>query len=77
MGMLWSAKNNAFIPDGMVTLYKRAEWDLSDCIEVSEAVSAEFMGEAPANMMRVADSDGMPAWVAMPVDVIPIEKAAS
>jgi len=66
MGMLWSAKNNAFIPDGMVSQYQRAEWDLSDCIAVNEAVSAEFMGEAPANMMRVTGSDGMPAWAEIP-----------
>lgn len=68
MTMLWSAKNNAFIPDLMLNQYESCGWDMSDCTEIDAALVAEFMGEAPVNQVRVTGVNGLPEWASMPVD---------
>lgn len=62
MNMLWSAKNNAFIPALMRRQYETAGWDLSDCMEASSELAAEFMGQAPVDKMRIAGSNRLPQW---------------
>lgn len=62
MKFLWSAKNNAFIPESMRSQYELAGWDLADCIPAEDALVTEFMGEAPTNMMRITGNDGLPLW---------------
>lgn len=69
MKMLWSAKNNAFIPDLMLKQYESCGWDMSDCTEIDAALVAEFMGEAPVNQVRETGENGLPAWANMPEDV--------
>lgn len=66
MQMLWSAKNNAFVPVGMLEQYNQSGWDLADGVVVNEAVSMEFMGDPPQNKIRVVGDDGMPAWEEIP-----------
>lgn len=68
MIFLWSAKNNAFIPDAMRSQYEAAGWDLSDCIPAGDHLVAEYMGEAPAGQLRVTGANGMPAWGDIPPD---------
>lgn len=69
MKMLWSAKNNAFIPALMIEQYKKYGWDTTDCAEIDEEIVAEFMGEAPLHQVRVTGNDGLPAWGDMPIDL--------
>lgn len=70
MQMLWSAKNNVFIPALMRQQYETAGWDLSDCTEASSELAAEFMGQAPLGKMRISGEDGMPAWGGIPVEAM-------
>ena len=62
MEMLWSAKNNAFIPVLMCQQYEVEGWDLSDCTEASSELAAEYMGQAPVGKVRIAGSNGLPQW---------------
>lgn len=73
MKFLWSAKNNAFIPESMRSQYELAGWDLADCIPADEALVAEFMGEAPTGMMHVPGDDGMPEWGEIPENPVSLE----
>lgn len=77
MQMLWTAKNNSFIPEVMREQYVKNGWDLADCVSVHESVSVEFMGEPPMNKVRIAGDDGMPVWGEMPVEVIHLEFSKS
>ncbi|EEX2874306.1 tail fiber assembly protein [Escherichia coli] len=60
----WSAKYNAFFPVALLPEYK-ATWELSDLVDVSDAVQAEFCREAPEGKIRGV-VDGMPAWIDIP-----------
>ncbi|EFE8014900.1 tail fiber assembly protein [Escherichia coli] len=65
MKYLWSALHNAFFPELLLEDYKSAEWDLSDLIEVSDDVFAEFSA-SKVGKVRVVGSDKMPAWADLP-----------
>lgn len=62
----WSAKYNAFFPIEMLPAYQSSWDDLSDLIDIDDAVEAEFNGEPPEGKMRGV-VDGMPAWVDVPL----------
>lgn len=66
MKFIWSAMNNAFIPETMQRQYVQAGWDLADAIPADDGMAAEYMGEAPTGKMRVAGDDGLPAWGYIP-----------
>lgn len=63
---IYSAKNNAFFEISKRSLYDDADWDLSDAIEVDDAVFNEFTALPPVGKTRAAGADGMPGWVDMP-----------
>lgn len=63
---LYSAKNNAFFPVSIQEQFESNGWDLSDAIVVENEVAAEFMGNAPSGKVRVAGSNGLPAWADEP-----------
>ncbi|EOU3097277.1 tail fiber assembly protein [Yersinia enterocolitica] len=65
MKLLWSAKNNAFIPAEMVDEYKVAGWAIDDLIEASEDI-LPFYGKAPIGKIRGVSDDNMPVWADMP-----------
>ena len=77
MHMLWSAKNNVFIPAQMRQQYEAAGWDLSDCTKASNELAAEFMGLAPLGKMRIAGGNGMPQWGDIPANPTEQEHQAS
>ncbi|MBE0128201.1 tail fiber assembly protein [Citrobacter amalonaticus] len=62
----WSAKYNAFFPIEMLPAYQSSWDDLSDLIDIDDAVEAEFNGEPPEGKVRGV-VDGMPAWVDVPL----------
>lgn len=55
-----------FYPVELIDVYKTAGTWPDDGIEVSEDVYNEFNGNPPANKMRVAGADGLPAWADIP-----------
>lgn len=63
---LWSSKDNAFIPAGMTDVYKSSGWKISNFVAVESAVFDEFAGTPPDGKIRIASSDGMPAWGDVP-----------
>lgn len=63
---LWSSKDNAFIPAGMTDVYESSGWDISKFVPVDSAVFDEFAGTPPDGKIRIASSDGMPAWGDVP-----------
>lgn len=63
---LWSSKDNAFIPAGMTDVYKSSGWKISNFVAVESAVFDEFAGTPPNGKIRIASSDGMPAWGDVP-----------
>ncbi len=65
MKLLWSAKNNAFIPAEMVDEYKVAGWAIDDLVEACEDI-LPFYGKAPTGKIRGVRDNGMPAWVDLP-----------
>ncbi|HDU2632715.1 TPA: tail fiber assembly protein [Yersinia enterocolitica] len=65
MKLLWSAKNNAFIPAEMVDEYKVAGWAIDDLVEAREDI-LPFYGKAPTGKKRGVRDNGMPAWVDLP-----------
>ncbi|EOD4110938.1 TPA: tail fiber assembly protein [Yersinia enterocolitica] len=65
MKLLWSAKNNAFIPAEMVDEYKVAGWAIDDLIEASEDI-LPFYGKAPIGKIRGVSDDNMPVWADIP-----------
>ncbi|HEA9922453.1 TPA: tail fiber assembly protein [Yersinia enterocolitica] len=65
MKLLWSAKNNAFIPEEMVDEYKVAGWAIDDLVEAREDI-LPFYGKAPTGKIRGVRDNGMPAWVDLP-----------
>lgn len=65
MNLLWSAKNNAFIPVEMADEYKAAGWVIDDAIEATEDL-LPFYGKAPVGKIRGVSEDGMPEWIDIP-----------
>ncbi|HDL8444802.1 TPA: tail fiber assembly protein [Yersinia enterocolitica] len=65
MKLLWSAKNNAFIPAEMVDEYKVAGWAIDDLVEAREDI-LPFYGKAPIGKIRGVSDDNMPVWADIP-----------
>ncbi|EOU3095721.1 tail fiber assembly protein [Yersinia enterocolitica] len=65
MKLLWSAKNNAFIPAEMVDEYKVAGWAIDDLVEAPEDI-LPFYGKAPIGKIRGVSDGGIPIWVDIP-----------
>ncbi|ELI8184248.1 tail fiber assembly protein, partial [Yersinia enterocolitica] len=65
MKLLWSAKNNAFIPAEMVDEYKVAGWAIDDLVETREDI-LPFYGKAPIGKIRGVSDGGIPIWVDIP-----------
>ncbi|WP_407209941.1 tail fiber assembly protein [Citrobacter portucalensis] len=62
---LWSAKNRAFFPSEKIQGYIDAGWDLSDAVEVSNELRAEYGGVWPQGKV-LSSRNGMPAWDDLP-----------
>ena len=63
----YSAKNNAFFPVSELANYKAAGWDLSDLVDVTDEMFAEFTQDRNVDgLMRTADADGLPQWSPLP-----------
>lgn len=63
---LWSARNNAFFPIGMLEKYDSQGWDITDVTEIDDAVASEFMAQPPAGKVRISGKDGSPEWADIP-----------
>lgn len=62
---LYSPKNNAFFKSSELSLYK--EWDLDDACDITESVFSEFTKDrSKEGLVRIAGSDGLPAWGYIP-----------
>lgn len=62
----WSARYNAFFPVSLLSSYEASWQDISDLIDVDDAVESEFNGEPPLGKTRIVGSDGLPAWGVIP-----------
>ncbi|MCC8380181.1 tail fiber assembly protein [Xenorhabdus sp. PB30.3] len=63
----YSAKDNVFCLNELKFRYIEAGTWPDDGIEVSQAIFNEFAGnEPPTGKMRIAGSDGLPAWGDIP-----------
>lgn len=50
----------------MTDVYKSSGWKISNFVAVESAVFDEFAGTPPDGKIRIASSDGMPAWGDVP-----------
>lgn len=67
MKYLYSARENAFYPEGWKSLYEEAGTLPNDLKPVSEEVFVEFsLGPTPSGKMRSSDNLGNPCWVDLP-----------
>jgi hypothetical protein len=67
MTKFYSAAKNAFFDGDLEAEYQAAGTWPADAIEISDAVFQEFGCSAPpAGQCRVAGSDGLPTWQAIP-----------
>ncbi|WP_426576634.1 tail fiber assembly protein [Xenorhabdus stockiae] len=63
----YSAKKNSFYPISWKEDYINANSFSDDVIEVDEAIFTEFAGNIPPEgKVRIAGSDGLPAWGDIP-----------
>ncbi|MDL4913726.1 MAG: tail fiber assembly protein [Enterobacterales bacterium endosymbiont of Blomia tropicalis] len=62
---VWSASNNAFFPIQDLSTYVDAGWNLSDAIDVDDAVYDEFKNSVAGKIRGIGD-DGMPCWMNVP-----------
>ena len=62
----WSARYNAFFPVSILSSYEANWQDISDLIDIDDAVESEFNGEPPLGKTRIVGSDGLPAWGDIP-----------
>ena len=53
---------NTFFMAEFMRRYEQAGTLPDDAIEIPDEVFKEYTGEPPDGMMRVAGSDGLPAW---------------
>lgn len=58
----YSPSMNTFFMAEFMRRYEQAGTLPDDAVDVSEEVFNEFAGEPPEGMMRVAGSNGLPAW---------------
>ncbi|KQN56538.1 hypothetical protein ASE99_11035 [Serratia sp. Leaf51] len=63
---VYSAKTNMFYPAEMQDEYEQARSWPADGKEVDEDVFNEYTSQPPSGKMRIADSDGLPAWGDVP-----------
>lgn len=62
----WSARYNAFFPVSLLSSYEANWQDITDLIDIDDAVESEFNGEPPLGKTRIVGSDGLPAWGDIP-----------
>ena len=62
----YSPSTNSFYPDDLLSVYEEAGTLPNDLIPVSEDVFREFTATPELGKMRVAGSDGLPAWGDIP-----------
>ncbi|WP_312384878.1 tail fiber assembly protein [Atlantibacter subterraneus] len=62
----YSPAKNSFYPDDLLSIYEDAGTLPNDLTPVSEAVFREFTATPAIGKMRVAGSDGLPAWGDIP-----------
>lgn len=65
MEYVWSALNNAFFPKPFLFSYIEGGWNIDDAIDIDGNTVAEFISPRQGKI-RVAGSDGMPAWGDIP-----------
>lgn len=58
----YSPSMNTFFMAEFMRRYEQAGTLPDDAIEIPDEVFKEYAGEPPDGMMRVAGSDGLPAW---------------
>lgn len=63
---VFSAKENAFFPLSLKMSYQQSGRWPDDGKVIENNIADEFMGEPPAGKVRVAESDGYPAWADAP-----------
>ena len=61
---VWSAQNNAFFEIAQLDRYREAGWNLTDVVEISDEVFAEFTAYVDGKERIV--SGGLPAWGDIP-----------
>ena len=62
----YSPSTNSFYPNDLLAAYKDAGTLPNDLVPVDEDVFREFTATPEPGKMRVADSDGLPAWGDIP-----------
>lgn len=62
----YSPSTNSFYPDDLLSVYEEAGTLPNDLIPVSEDVFREFTATPEPGKVRVAGSDGLPAWGDIP-----------
>ncbi|CAI1861644.1 MULTISPECIES: tail fiber assembly protein [Serratia] len=63
---VYSAKNNAFYPISMKTVYQAAGSWPRDGKQIDDSVYLEFAATVPpAGMARITGENGLPAWVSV------------
>ncbi|HFU1236777.1 MULTISPECIES: tail fiber assembly protein [Citrobacter] len=62
----YSPSTNSFYPDDLLSVYEDAGTLPNDLAPVSEDVFREFTATPEPGKMRVASSDGLPAWGDIP-----------
>ena len=62
----YSPSTNSFYPDDLLSVYEEAGTLPNDLVPVDEDVFREFTATPEPGKMRVAGSDGLPAWGDIP-----------
>lgn len=62
----YSPSTNSFYPDDLLSVYEDAGTLPNDLVPVDEDVFREFTATPEPGKMRVAGSDGLPAWGDIP-----------
>lgn len=64
---VYSALNNAFFTKSELPAFDAACWDLSDIVDVDDAVFAEYTRDRNREgLHRIAGNDGLPGWGELP-----------
>lgn len=63
---VWSAKNISFFPVANISDYKKTDWDVSDAINVDDAIFDTYTNVPPSGKKLGVDGAGMPVWVDIP-----------
>lgn len=65
MGYQYSPSQNIFVESSLKDSYLNNDYP-ADAVDVDESLFLEFSAAAPAGKIRVAGTDGMPAWGDIP-----------